>query len=297
MKKRLAAFTAAIALLLSGCGSSAEKVNCYECGDLVDRWIDTANWEQVCASCFVEKEYRVCMKCGLVYKPGYADDADGYCGGCAETETWYCAYCEERMDINDMVEVDDGYFLCAECVYREAKPFDNAFTETFSDYLSPFDISGMGLCVSRNEYLGLESETFAEDTETSVFDDAYQEKYFSSYGDGYTDGYDEGYTDGYDTGREEGRDEGYKSGYADGVTAGKAAAKVSVSSSGYSGITSNKSSGNSTVNSDTQTVTVYITKTGEKYHRYGCQYLRQSCISISLSDAKARGYTACSKCW
>ncbi len=43
-------------------------------------------------------------------------------------------------------------------------------------------------------------------------------------------------------------------------------------------------------------VTVYITKTGEKYHRDGCQYLRKSQIPISLSDAKARGYSACSKC-
>lgn len=44
------------------------------------------------------------------------------------------------------------------------------------------------------------------------------------------------------------------------------------------------------------TTTVYITDTGEKYHSYGCQYLRKSCISISLSDAVARGYTRCSKC-
>lgn len=44
-------------------------------------------------------------------------------------------------------------------------------------------------------------------------------------------------------------------------------------------------------------VTVYVTRTGSKYHRAGCQYLRKSQISISLSDAIARGYTACSKCW
>lgn len=43
--------------------------------------------------------------------------------------------------------------------------------------------------------------------------------------------------------------------------------------------------------------TVYITKTGKKYHRDGCQYLRKSQIAISLDDAKAEGYTACSKCW
>jgi hypothetical protein len=42
-------------------------------------------------------------------------------------------------------------------------------------------------------------------------------------------------------------------------------------------------------------VTVYITKTGEKYHSNGCQYLRQSKISISLEDAK-QSYGPCSRC-
>lgn len=42
--------------------------------------------------------------------------------------------------------------------------------------------------------------------------------------------------------------------------------------------------------------TVYVTRTGEKYHREGCQYLRQSCIPIGLEAAKARGYMPCSKC-
>jgi hypothetical protein len=41
---------------------------------------------------------------------------------------------------------------------------------------------------------------------------------------------------------------------------------------------------------------VYITATGEKYHRDGCRYLSQSKIAISLADAKARGYTPCSVC-
>jgi hypothetical protein len=42
--------------------------------------------------------------------------------------------------------------------------------------------------------------------------------------------------------------------------------------------------------------TVYITKTGTKYHRGSCQYLSQSKIAISLADAKARGYDPCSVC-
>ena len=43
--------------------------------------------------------------------------------------------------------------------------------------------------------------------------------------------------------------------------------------------------------------TVYITDTGSKYHHLGCQYLRKSQHAISLSDAQARGYTPCSRCF
>lgn len=41
---------------------------------------------------------------------------------------------------------------------------------------------------------------------------------------------------------------------------------------------------------------VYRTRTGEKYHDYGCQYLSQSCIETTLADAVAAGLTRCSKC-
>ena len=43
---------------------------------------------------------------------------------------------------------------------------------------------------------------------------------------------------------------------------------------------------------------VYITDTGEKYHRDGCQYLRQSKQhAISLEDAQNEGYSPCKKCF
>ncbi len=43
--------------------------------------------------------------------------------------------------------------------------------------------------------------------------------------------------------------------------------------------------------------TVYVTNSGTKYHRSGCSYLSHSKIAISLSDAKAQGYTPCSRCF
>lgn len=42
--------------------------------------------------------------------------------------------------------------------------------------------------------------------------------------------------------------------------------------------------------------TVYITKTGTKYHRAGCRHLARSSIPISRKDAEARGYAPCKTC-
>ena len=47
---------------------------------------------------------------------------------------------------------------------------------------------------------------------------------------------------------------------------------------------------------DENSQTVYITDTGSKYHRAGCQYLRRSSHAITKSNAISRGYGACSRC-
>jgi hypothetical protein len=51
-----------------------------------------------------------------------------------------------------------------------------------------------------------------------------------------------------------------------------------------------------TAQQDPKAQTVYITRTGRKYHRDGCRYLATSKIPISLKDAKAKGFTACKVC-
>jgi micrococcal nuclease len=50
-----------------------------------------------------------------------------------------------------------------------------------------------------------------------------------------------------------------------------------------------------TPRAQTQETTVYVTRTGAKYHRDGCRYLSRSQIPMSLSDAKL-SYSACSVC-
>lgn len=49
--------------------------------------------------------------------------------------------------------------------------------------------------------------------------------------------------------------------------------------------------------SDTETrqITVYVTETGEKYHRGDCAYLAKSRILMTLDTAR-RSYGPCSKC-
>lgn len=42
--------------------------------------------------------------------------------------------------------------------------------------------------------------------------------------------------------------------------------------------------------------TVFVTKSGSKYHNEGCRYLSASSIPVKLSDALKQGYTACSVC-
>ena len=42
--------------------------------------------------------------------------------------------------------------------------------------------------------------------------------------------------------------------------------------------------------------TVYITKTGSKYHKENCHYLKKSKIKTTKAEAKDAGHSACSVC-
>jgi micrococcal nuclease len=51
----------------------------------------------------------------------------------------------------------------------------------------------------------------------------------------------------------------------------------------------------SAVSNERKEETVYVTRTGAKYHRKGCRYLRHSAIPMSLREARQR-YSPCSVC-
>lgn len=83
----------------------------------------------------------------------------------------------------------------------------------------------------------------------------------------------------------------------DGITPSESnSSSNSTSSSSNTNATVQQATAPQTAQSNNQGVTIYITKTGEKYHAAGCRYLSKSQIPISLDDAKARGYDACSVC-
>ena len=47
---------------------------------------------------------------------------------------------------------------------------------------------------------------------------------------------------------------------------------------------------------DPKDLTVYITRTGTKYHSAGCRYLAKSSKMVSLKEALDKGLTQCSVC-
>lgn len=80
------------------------------------------------------------------------------------------------------------------------------------------------------------------------------------------------------------------------TTAAKASSNVSSSSSKTSSVSSSNSSSNY-VSDDSVSETVYIGKTGTKYHRKGCFTLKGKGRPISLTEAKQQGRAACKKCY
>lgn len=115
----------------------------------------------------------------------------------------------------------------------------------------------------------------------------YDEGWDKGYDGGYDVGHSDGYSTGYDKGKKSGYSSGYSTGYSKGLSAGERTAVSTTPGESYT-----------TSNGLTVTFTdpiVYVTNTGNKYHRSWCSYL-QSSHAISLSTAKSSGYTPCSRC-
>ena len=108
---------------------------------------------------------------------------------------------------------------------------------------------------------------------------------------------DERYDAGRSYGYDEGYDEGYRVGYQDGFNDAEVACEDEHGSyTSYNQTSSYQPPASQNTEPVQTSVTVYITKTGTKYHTSTCSYLKNSKISISKDSAIAQGYTACSRC-
>lgn len=112
----------------------------------------------------------------------------------------------------------------------------------------------------------------------------------------YKAGYDEGYNAGYEAGYDEADSDAeatikQKENIINGLRS-----QINDLEGQVETLTSSDYTESRIQNSNTG-ITVYITETGEKYHKHGCQYLRESRIVVNKSYAESKGYTPCSVCY
>lgn len=274
--KRVIALVCAL-LLLCGC-SNEEKEQCCDCDEWITGGITLKYGDTVCGKCFAEHGYLVCRNCGDAYDPEDCHVLNfGYCDRCESELVGVCVRCETAYLREQLGTTEDGeYYLCALCKNEELTEIiedPSLFKFTVDDYYDAYD------------------EGFDDGCDFG-YEAGHEEGYTTGNEAGIKTGHDAGYEEGYKAGLVDGRKEGYSSGYDADVSI-----SASVTRSSNDTTPANSSTSGSSSPSQPQSMTVYITKTGSKYHRSGCQYLSKSKISISLDDAKSRGYTACSRCW
>ena len=80
------------------------------------------------------------------------------------------------------------------------------------------------------------------------------------------------------------------------ISFNKQPSSVNINSTTSKKTDNSRVAGDNNTNTASDDITVYITKTGTKYHRENCSSLRSSRIPISLSEAKQRGYEPCKIC-
>lgn len=108
-----------------------------------------------------------------------------------------------------------------------------------------------------------------------------------------------GYDQGYEEGRQTGYAEGYKAGLAEVPQAAAAQTDVQPSAPEEPRETETAAPAEAaaTIQGEQESQgTVYVTKSGTKYHREGCSYLSGGRTALGLADAKNQGYTPCSRC-
>jgi micrococcal nuclease len=163
---------------------------------------------------------------------------------------------------------------------KEASAFTAGLLDGVKVYLEP----DQGKQLERDKYGRLLAHVWRASDKLLIAERIIHDGYGFFYG---TYPFRQSYMDAYRTAEKDARE------HDRGLWAPHAEASAS---SGASGSGSSPSVGTGQSDNSSGDVTVYITDTGEKYHRGNCRYLKKSKHAISLADAKAAGYTPCSVC-
>lgn len=176
------------------------------------------------------------------------------------------------------------FSLCSCYTYEDIENARNSAEEEAKEKISSLEESAR------------EAEVHYENRVSELEEDL-EEQYQLGLSDGYGEGYDEGYEEGKQSGYDSGYDEGYRVGYQDGYSEAESACEDEHGSyPSYSQTSSYQPPASQNTEPVQTSVTVYITKTGTKYHTSTCSYLKNSKIAISKDTAVSQGYTACSRC-
>lgn len=108
-----------------------------------------------------------------------------------------------------------------------------------------------------------------------------------------------GYAEGYEAGQQAGYAEGYEAGLAEAPQAAAAQPGVQTPAPEEpegTGTAAPAEAAAAIPGEPESQGTVYVTKSGTKYHREGCSYLSGGRTALGLADAKAQGYSPCSRC-
>lgn len=128
--KRLFVLVVAATVLLLGCDGEkpeyVEMASCSECGEecTAESLIYSSAYGHICAQCFTDREFFVCIDCRAAYVQDSPDTRCGYCYDCSDRHTWWCSECEEPYLVESMAELEPGQFLCGACLAAKLRDAD-----------------------------------------------------------------------------------------------------------------------------------------------------------------------------
>lgn len=109
-----------LCLFLCGCESEEDILvleSCSECRTehIYESLIHTEYYGSICAECFFDLNFQICLGCNEPYIHDIHITWCGYCDDCVTEHTWFCSGCKFPFVIEALAEITDGYYLCGPC--------------------------------------------------------------------------------------------------------------------------------------------------------------------------------------